>query len=413
MQHPERFPRMSAAALSPLGRATLDADARAFRTLMAHLAANDRDRTVIMLQVENEIGISNPTRDHSPLAEAAFRAHVPYTLLKSLADHERELKPYVRDLWTAQGRRTTGTWTEVFGPGPETDDLFMAWHYAAYVERVAAAGKAAYPVPLYVNACQIRGERFKPASDPSGGPVANVLDIWMPGAPSIDIFAVDNYQDFRRHAADFRHRGNPLFMPEAANWWRDDPDSAPGKAYYSFGEQAALAFSPFGIDNRMYRDHMIGTAYAKLSGLIPLLTTRRSHGFYLEPKTKAPPPETYEFEGYRALVTYRDPGDSYGPFGLIVQSAPNEFFVSGRAVTVRLESTDRARPVTVNLSVEEGDFSAGIWKTRRFLSGDEVGEQGAASTLMLPPFSLKPVTGEEPVSTVRLHLDRIASWEPK
>ena len=31
----------------------------------------------------------------------------------------------------------------VFGAGPETEDMFMAWHYARYIGKVAEAGN--YP----------------------------------------------------------------------------------------------------------------------------------------------------------------------------------------------------------------------------------------------------------------------------
>ena len=61
---PERFPRAQLAngssveILSAFSKATLDADARAFAEFMGYLAKNDaRDNTVIMVQVENEIGM--------------------------------------------------------------------------------------------------------------------------------------------------------------------------------------------------------------------------------------------------------------------------------------------------------------------------------------------------------------------
>ncbi len=49
---------LSIELLSPLGDATRDADARAFAAMMRHIEAVDgRERTVIMIQVENEVGI--------------------------------------------------------------------------------------------------------------------------------------------------------------------------------------------------------------------------------------------------------------------------------------------------------------------------------------------------------------------
>jgi len=418
MTRPDRFPRLSATALSPFGMATRDADARAFSALLAHLKRVDGDRrTVIMVQVQNEIG-TGP--DRSSLARAAFAAPVPDTLTTQLAAHEAELQPYVRDRWVGQGRRRSGTWREVFGEGPATDDIFHAWHYARYVEHVAAAGKAVYPLPMFVNACQLRGGVFDPKLDPIGGPVAQVMDVWMAGAPSLDIFAVDNYHRFKPHAAAFRHRGNPLFMPECCGWWGDDPHTAPAKALYSFGEHHALAFSPFGIDNEMYRGHLLGITYRKLANIVPAIAplrgTARLHGFFRTDEAKS---ETFDFDGYRAVVTYRVvppgtdglPNDRYGSFGLMAQTAPDEFLVLARGASIRFTSTDPARPALVNLGVEEGEFVDGAWKAKRILSGDEVGGQGADCTLTPPPFSSQRVIGEESLVILRLRAARIPAYE--
>ncbi len=74
----ERFPRAQNAAgrsielLTPFSEANRDADARAFAALMRHVKAVDgRQHTIIMVQVENEIGMPD-SRDHSPLATKAY-----------------------------------------------------------------------------------------------------------------------------------------------------------------------------------------------------------------------------------------------------------------------------------------------------------------------------------------------------
>ena len=53
-------------------------------------------------------------------------------------------------------KRSPGTWKEVFGP--DADEYFSAYSVAAYINEVAKAGKAVYPLPLYVNAW-LRSER--------------------------------------------------------------------------------------------------------------------------------------------------------------------------------------------------------------------------------------------------------------
>ena len=68
--------------LSPLGDASRDADARAFAALMRHVKAVDgQQHTVVMIQVENEVGIQGDTRDRSPVANQAFDGPVPKDLM--------------------------------------------------------------------------------------------------------------------------------------------------------------------------------------------------------------------------------------------------------------------------------------------------------------------------------------------
>ena len=54
----------------------------------------------------------------------------------------------------------------MFGTGPETDEIFMAWNYANYVDKVAAAGKAEYPIPMFANTW-LSSPDLKPGKWPS------------------------------------------------------------------------------------------------------------------------------------------------------------------------------------------------------------------------------------------------------
>ena len=148
----ERFPRAqvgegrSIELLSPLSDASRDADARAFAALMRHIKAVDgQQHTVIMIQLENEVGMSGGSRDRSPSAEKAFAGPVPKEFLDYLQQHKDTLIPEFRQVWEAAGFKTSGTWEEVFGRNAATDEIFMAWNYARYIGRVAEAGKAEYP----------------------------------------------------------------------------------------------------------------------------------------------------------------------------------------------------------------------------------------------------------------------------
>jgi hypothetical protein len=192
---------------SPFAASSLAEDKAAFAAFMRHLKEADPQRTVIMVQVENEPGNWNSVRDFSPAAEKAFEAPVP---------------PEVR---SAKHGKTASSpnWQQAFGP--DADEYFNAWSVARYVGQVAAAGKAVYPLPLYANAAVRDPLHPGPAGLPgalgsyeSGGPTDNVLGIWKATAPAIDILAPDNYQtDPASHLKvfDLYHRAdNPLFVPE-------------------------------------------------------------------------------------------------------------------------------------------------------------------------------------------------------
>ncbi len=253
-----RFPRASdldgtpQEILSPFSAANRDTDARAFAAVLRHLReADGTAHTVLMVQVENEIGMIPTARDHSAEADRAFAAPVPAELTKHLAAKRDELAPELRAAWLGAGGRTSGTWSDVFGPGPAGEEIFMAWHFARYAEAVAAAGKREHALPMFVNAALIR-PGHQPGQYPSGGPLPHLVDVWRAAAPSIDFLAPDVYfQNFVEWARRYTRSGNPLFVPEAMR----SPEASVN-ALYAIGEHDAIGFSPFGIES-------IGDAAAK------------------------------------------------------------------------------------------------------------------------------------------------------
>ena len=121
-----------------------------------------------MIQVENEVGMHGDSRDRSPAANKAFEGPVPKELMDYLQQHKDTLIPEFRQVWEAAGFKTSGTWEEVFGKGGVTDGIFMAWHFARYIGRVAEAGKAEYPLPMFVQRGAVRSWKGAQPT-PSGG----------------------------------------------------------------------------------------------------------------------------------------------------------------------------------------------------------------------------------------------------
>ncbi len=189
----QRFPRAMNASgksielLSALSEANLEADTRAFVALMNHVRAVDGARhTVIMVQPENEVGMVEEAREHSPAANAAYAAAVPAGLTDYLAKHKDTLVPALKAAWEAHGSKVGASWEDTFGPGIATEELFDAWTQALYTGKVAAAGKAVYRLPMYANAALIR-PGWLPGQYVSGGPLPHLIDVWRAAPPSLDL----------------------------------------------------------------------------------------------------------------------------------------------------------------------------------------------------------------------------------
>lgn len=243
-----RFPRAHVASGRPVEEASslsdnvLEADKRAFCRMLEHLRDNDKDETVIMVQVENEIGMIESPRDYSDDATALYNSPVPAKLLDYLAENFDKLHPYMRERLKKGGKGKT--WGEMFGNDIYAEEIFQTWTYALYVQKMIEAGRAVYDLPMYVNvALDSRGRL--PGQYPSGGPLAQLIDVWHCGAPGVDVLGVDIYdKDFPGWLNRYHLYNNPLFIPEVR---LEDRDAM--YALYAFGHHDAMGFCPFSIED--------------------------------------------------------------------------------------------------------------------------------------------------------------------
>ena len=112
----DRFPRVQdkdgkgSEILSTLSAANRDADARVFAALMRHIKQVDTQHRVIMIQVENEVGLGGNSRDRCAAADKAFAGPVPKVLLDYIGNHKDTLHPMLRKAWETAGSKTSGTW---------------------------------------------------------------------------------------------------------------------------------------------------------------------------------------------------------------------------------------------------------------------------------------------------------------
>lgn len=385
MKHsPERNPRMIGAngrpvdSPSPFAAAALQADIRAFTALMRHLKTADGQHTVLMVQVENEPGTWGSVRDYSPAAQKMFEAPVPAPLLTAL--HK-------------EADSASANWQQVFGE--DADEFFHAWSVARYIEQVAAAGKAVYPLPLYVNAA-LRNP-FKtnhPPNYETGGATDNVIPIWKAAAPSIDLLAPDIYMsdsaEYLKVLELYGRPDNPLFVPETGN--------GPEYSRYFFAAlgHGTIGFSPFGMDYTKYANDPIGASQITEKSLEPFALNYKLVGpmqreiarLNFEGKLQAvveekgKPTDAMEFGPWKVNVSYgvgqfgpgANPPGNPEPTGraFIAQLGEDEFLVAGYFCRVDFRVNDAASGKQREyVRVEEGSYDNGKFKAIRIWNGDQ------------------------------------------
>lgn len=377
----QRFPRaqnrdgQSLDILSTLVDANRDADARAFAELMKHVRTVDSEaRTVIMIQVENEVGVLSESRDRSALANEAFQKPVPKELIDYLVKNKDGLMPGFLTKWETGGFKTTGSWEEIFGASESTDEIFMAWNYSKYLDQVAKAGKAEYPLPMFVNTWLADWREtalLKPGSYPSGGPMPYVQDIWKAGAPNIDILSPDIYSFFEERCALYTRPNNPLFIPELVRETR-----ICSALFYGLGQFDAIGFSPFGMESLPGFSEELGKSYEVLGEIAPVLLANQGKGViggaFLD---KDHPRQSLKVGDYTLNLGiakhYSFPTPEY-PSGIFIQTGPGEYLVAGRGLTVTFTPNTPGDPSVRVALAEDGHYINGKWVPDRRLNGDEI-----------------------------------------
>jgi len=378
----QRFPRAkdsqgrSQEILTPFSDANLMADLKAYSALMDYLHKKDKQHTVIMMQVENEIGMLPSARDYHPGANKAFAAAVPTELMQYLTQHQAQLAPELLQRWQAQGSPTQGNWEDVFGKSLATDEIFMAWHFARFTNAIAAAGKALHPIPAYVNAALNR-PNVKPGDYPSAGPLPQVMDIWQAGAPAIDIFAPDFYNpDFKAWNDLYTRNNKALFIPE-----HHFDETLAAKAFFAFGQYNTLGFSPFSIESvEDAANEPLGKTYRTLHQLTNLLVqypakTHRA-GVLLDKQNSEQKVilGDYEFTFRHDYTLGWSPAakeDEWPTAGaLIIQTGAEDYVVAGTGIVVTFKNRNADKIAGID-RIEEGNYVKGKWQRGRVMNGDQ------------------------------------------
>ncbi len=397
----ERYPRAknnkgeALPVLSVFSAANLKADAKAFKTLMQHIRqVDEKYQTVIMVQVENEVGIFGNARDYSDKANKAYSDGVPVDLMKYFVNNKGKLQPEIDSVWKANGYKTTGSWEEVFGKSisDEKDpnvfsllpeELFSAYHYTKFVGQLAAAGKEGYHIPMFVNAWpKAPGFTGVPGKYPSGGPVPHTLDIWRVNAPAIDFITPNVYapkQGIYYLVEQYYRSGNPIFIPEIKQGLE-----AANLAFWIYGSHKAICVAPFAIDELPAEEDPFTKTFAVLSQVQELILQHQGKGtmagLFVDSTDKS---QTFNLNGYAIkadLVVPRVfPGSApvekkaIMAGGIVFTIAPDEFVAVGKDYQLTftpLNSESQKSHLDVDF-MDEGSFVNGKWVTVRRLNGDE------------------------------------------
>lgn len=412
-------------SLSVHCRETLERDKKAFGRFMEFLKeADGESRTVLAVQIENEMGYANTDMDYSAEARRDYEKPVPGALAGvELPDSGREL--------IGEGKEASA-WKRQFGR--HAHEAFSAWYHARYIDEVASAGKAAYALPCFTNVMVGEQGYEEPGlCYNAGAAVGRVLDIWKAGAPHLDFIGPDIYNQNRREytriCRAYAREDNPLFIPEspirgAANAMN---------ALLAAADYGATGICCFGAESALdekgelrpeCRD--MALTMKTVAGMAPLLIRYRNTG-----RVHAIAEEEFEGSRYLKLDKYhviahfsRSLTMNYGYTqdvkseegkkklqvrgrALLVQTGEHEFYLGGAGVA--LDFIRRPEPEEEDsycqlssrmstqlnfLSVEEGHFEGDRWVKDQDRNGDETNFSQYVLEGQIIRIRLNPNTGK-------------------
>jgi hypothetical protein len=350
----------------------MEADCHAFSALMKHIREIDEaDRTIIMVQVENEPGIFASVRDFSAKSTELFNGPVPDYLVKAL-------------------KKTSGTWKEVFGK--RADEFFNAYYMATYINEVARAGKEVYPLPMYINVwnggdglgeneskMEYPGEAY-----PSGGATTIMHDLYKVVGKNIDVIAIDCYwqssRKFRDVIQKFKRPDNPLFLSETGQ------GISAGAFFWVIGEFGGIGFSQYGIDGDWGTEtdlsNNLGVNYRICRPAMEIIADLQGTGkLQVAVEEQGIRGKNLYFDKYDMAIRFGNPFGTFvtertsAPTGsgrlMVAQLAPDEFLFMGASVVIDIRPAYGSGYTEAQyLRAEGGTYEGGVWKVSSVINGD-------------------------------------------
>lgn len=356
----KRFPRVKThdgyeiANLSSFCEETLNADRRAFCKLMEAIREEDaQEKTVIAVQIQNELGIVGRTiRDYSDAANAVYAEKVPVCVVEALKNGADTDQPVID--WKECGALEDGNWWQLFGR--RGDELLQTYSMATYVDKIAAAGKEIYELPMYTNVwLDLGGFQIAGTDYPSGEPVMKNLAFWRWFSPHLDMIAPDIYiQDqtmYDKVCQVYDRPDNPLYIPETGT----SMAHAMGM-YKALANHGLMGVHYFGAESAVNPDGTLRETakpmhenFQALRAAAPLLTKFRGTGkIHAIIQEEFAAEQSIQADGWNLRAVFGEfprGGEYYHNLrrdqytkrgrGLVIQADKNEFYLCGSAFAMQ------------------------------------------------------------------------------
>lgn len=426
----ERFIRVQTAqhknsmVLSPLCRETCEAESKAFQKLMTYIRDHDKEGVVLGVQVENEPGQLGSPRDYSEIGEQYYQSYVPDNIiqwLKQIENEENSLPDTLKGressllltAWRENGRREKGKWRDIFGFYSE--EVCTASAFAAYINRIASAGREVCEIPFYVNVWL--GEMYNrvPGIDyPSGGAVTNMIELWKLLTPQIHAICPDVYfHDFRSFdevCRKYARNDNCLFIPETGRTAMNAVN-----IFYGIAHLGLSGVHCFGLEDMLDGQGEIKPEYREYAHTVKIISKARplieayqgTGNLYAVSQYEGSAAEFYDFGDFIGRAVCMNPlGDAYSDGlktymdvwheddkytqvrakGIIVYEGNGSFYLAGEGFRLNLIRKDTVENMTAGtrtsnfqnlrhqeyVELSEGHFDEkGEYVADRIRTGDE------------------------------------------
>jgi len=329
-------------AISYDSDAVIERETAAFRAFMEHIKKVDAEsRTILMIQVENEIAVFGADRQN-------------------------------RKLW----RDHSVSSNKLYAEKGFTDDLkYSAWRLSSnWIRRITDAGAEAYPIPFFHN--YVGG---KLVDWMVGGAPGEDVATYLENCPRISFVGLNLYlpiessvNDYRTALTSYRVSRN---LPAITETNSDRGPVAPRLAYVAVGEFGAPIIAPWALnisypvsfqpyvqsDGSLANGAVaLRDAYRSLREALPQVTYYAETDKLKVFMSRLPGQkfsDTQEILGAKVVVSGEDNGQA-----IVIHPSPNEYLIIGFRCQVALWSEMFAWPALQKVHVERGRFDGLVWK---------------------------------------------------